>query len=61
MARGIESSDEEDSTLRTGGRVLVPMLVFELESVDGGIVIAGEKLPGARELDGGGCDMVAGL
>jgi hypothetical protein len=50
IVRGVESSEDEDSTLRNCG----------LEAVDGATI--GEKLPGA--LDCGvsvDCDMVAGL
>ena len=48
MVRGVESSEEEDSTLRIGGR-------DEVE-----VATTGEKLPGALWLVPAGCDIVGG-
>jgi hypothetical protein len=46
MVRGVESSEEEDSTLRIGGR-------DEVE-----VATTGEKLPGALWIVPAGCDML---
>jgi hypothetical protein len=49
MVRGVESSEEEESTLRIGGR-------DEVE-----VATTGEKLPGALWIVPAGCDIVGGL